>query len=812
MFSDLKYAFRQFAKNPGFTASVTLILAIGIGASTIAFGVVNTTVLHPLSYPQLDRLMVVHGNWLRGQYLGRISPADYVDIGRQSAAFTSLAADTSLGHNYIIGKEPVRLYTEHVTTNLFSTLGVRPILGRDFRPEEEIAGRGNVVILSYNLWQEDFGGRPDAIGQTMLMEDQVTTVIGVMPQNFQAYASAIYGAAIYTPITGWPALRQNRFWRNFQVIGRLKPGTTVTQARSEMNVIASRLARQYPDTDQDWGLSVVPLLDDTVDFARPLLYTLLGAVGLLLLIACVNIANLLLARAASRQKEIVIRSALGAGRGRIVRQLLCECLLLALAGGAGGVLLAYWGIGLVGGFLPANLPAGAGLAVDGPTLAFTGAVVVLTGLGFGLVPALQSARVDLNRVLKDGGRGSSDGGRGLRLRRLLVVSEISLALILLVGAGLLVRSSVAYESLDRGFQPSGLYVSPIALDQSKYSDPQNRINFVDRVVENLSHVHGIRSAAFALGSLEGGVFREFYIAGRPEAPAGSRPGALTQSVSPGYFKTMGVPFRRGRLFNARDNAAAPSVVLVNQALVRRFFPDRDPIGQRVQILLNPKDPLATEKTPGWSEIVGVVGNVRFESDDPTGPPGPRIYLALSQVPDRNVALGVRTDPGVPLDLRAVSAALHAVESEVPLTSMFGFGPPDRGTPAIRRVSMIFSALFSGVALLLAAIGIYGVMAFNVSQRTGEIGIRMALGAQRGDVLRLIMTAGARLICLGILVGLAGALAAGRLIGSLLFNVQPYDLLTFGGITLIVALVGFIACLLPSLRATKVDPMTALRSE
>jgi len=813
MHSDLKFAFRQFAKNPGFTIAVVLILTLGIGASTVAFSVVNSAVLHPFSYPNLVQLMVVHSEWIPGRYLGRASPGDYVDFNRESTAFASLAADTSLGHNYIIGKEPIRLYTEHVTANFFSTLGVRPILGRDFRPEEEVAGRGNVVILSYNLWQEKFGGRADAIGQNILAEDQVTTVIGVMPRDFQVYSSPIYGPAIYTPISDWPMLRQNRFRHNFQIIGRLKPGATIAQAQSEASVIASRLARQYPDTDKDWGASIVPLLDDTVEFARPLLYTLLGAVGLLLLISCVNIANLLLARAASRQKEIVIRSALGAGRGRIVRQLLSECLLLALAGGAGGVLLAHWGVGLVGALLPADLPAGSGLSINGPTLAFTSAVVVLTGLGFGLAPALQGARVDLNHVLKDAGRGSGETGRGRRLRRLFVVSEISLALILLVGAGLLVRSFIAFESVDRGYQTDNLYVTPIALDQKKYDDPQNRINFVDRVVENFSHVHGISSAAFANGAMEGGGFtRGFQIAGRPPAPAGALPFGQTQAVSPEYFKTLGIPFLHGRLFNARDNAAGPPVVLINQALAQRYFPNQNPVGQRLEVFFDPGDLSAASKAPGLSEIVGVVGNARFDFDDMAAPPFPRLYLPYAQFPDKSLALGVRTDPGVPLDLRAVSAAVHAVESEAPLTSMFGHGPNNRGTPGIRRLSMIFSALFSAVALLLAAVGIYAVMAYNVAQRTGEIGIRMALGAQRGDVLRLVMGGGARLICLGILVGLAGALATGRLIGSLLFNVQPYDLLTFGGITLIVSFVGFVACLLPSLRATKVDPLTALRGE
>ncbi len=800
---DLRYGLRLLRKSPGFTATAMLTLALGIGACAAVFSVVNAVVLHPFAYPKVDRLMDVHNVFTSNGIQDNVTPGNFVDYRQQSTSFADLAANHSSGENFIIGKEPMRLYTEYVTANFFSTLGARPFLGRDFRPDEEIRGKGNVAILGYNLWRNYFVGRPDVIGQTILMDDKVATIIGVMPPDFQTFANRNYGPALYMPMTDWGSLRQERSRHSLQVIGRLKDNVTQAQAARELSLIAGHLSQQYPDTDKGWGVSIIPLLDDTIDLERPLLFTLLGAVGFLLLIACANIANLLLARAASRQKEIVVRTALGASRGRIVRQLLCESMLLASCGGVLGVLLAHWSTRLITSILPPDLVGSANIAVDSQTLIFTCVVVLLTGIGCGLAPALQAARVDLNHALKDSGRGTSAGKHGLRLRSVFVISEISLALILLMSAGLLVRSFLAFENMDRGYQGRDVFGTPMLLTQNKFDVLQNRINFVDQVLEKISHLHGVSSAVFTNNGDPIGVFE---IAGQPAAAPRFGPSARYQIVTPEYFKTMGIPLLRGRAFTAHDAPATPLVILIDQGLAKRFFSDKNPMGQRINL------PLTDGAPAEWREVVGVVGTVRFENDNYYGVQD-RVYIPYNQYPTRDLFLIVRTTPGTPLNIRAISSAVHSVEADVPLTAMFGNDPSGQGgTPGIRRLSMLLSTVFSAIALLLAAIGIYGVMAYNVAQRTGEIGVRMALGAQRSDVLQLVMTSGARMICLGILFGLAGALASARLLGTLLFNVGAYDPVTFGGVTLAISFVGFLACLLPSLRATKVNPMVALRAE
>jgi len=801
LIQDFRYGLRLLRKSPGFTGTAVLTLAIGIGACAAVFSVVNAVVLHPFSYPNIDRLMVVRSVFLPTGSRQSMATGDFFDYRHESAAFAELATSNSKGTNFIIGNEPMRLYTEYVTVNFFKTLGVRPFLGRDFRPEEEIRGNGNVIILGYNAWREQFSGHSDVIGQTILADGSAATIIGVMPPDFQTFANSNYGPALYMPITDWGSLRQNRGRDNYQTIGRLKDHVTQAQANSELNLIASRLAQQYPDTNKGWGVSIVPLLDDMIDFARPLLFILLGAVGFVLLIACANIANLLLARAASRQREIVVRTALGASRGRIMRQLLCESMLLAAFGGVLGVLLAHGSTKLITSILPSDLPGSANVVVDSRTLIFTCVVVFLTGMGCGLAPAFQAAQVDLNQALKEGGRGNSAGKKGLRLRSLFVVSEVSLALILLTSAGLLVRSFLAYENMDRGYyRGRDLFGTPLALTQKKYNVPQNRINFSDRVLEKLSQLHGINSTAFSSDSAP---FGEFAIAGRPVAAPGFGPPARFQIVTPDYFKTQGIPLIHGRVFTNQDAVSTPLVMLIDQGLAKRYFLNENPIGQRLKIALDDTTPAE------WREVVGVVGTARFNFEDAVQD---RIYIPYRQTPPLDSFLEVRTTPGAFLDLHAISGAVHSVDASVPLTVMFGSGSEDRGTPGVRRLSMLLATLFSGVALLLAAIGIYGVMAYNVAQRTSEIGLRMALGAQQRDVLRLVMTGGARVICFGILFGLLGALASARLLGALLFNVGPYDLLTFGSITLAISVVGFFACLLPALRAIKVSPMVALRSE
>jgi len=803
---DLRYGVRMLRQSPAFTTTAVLTLALGIGASAAVFSIVDAVILHPFAYSDPDRLVAVHDVYISKGLSAKVTPGNYFDYKTQSTSFTSLAMDFSAGQNYVINKEPVRLLTENVTANFFPTLGVQPMLGRGFREEDAAGNRSSVAILAYNTWRDSFGSRREIIGQTIRSDDQVFTVIGVMSPSFQAFKNSLAGPALYLPIMDWSGFRQDRRWRFMQVIGRLKSGVSPGQAAGELNRIASRLGAQFPDTNQGWGATVIPLLDDTVDFARPLLYTLFGAVLALVLIACVNIANLLLARAASRQKEMVLRAALGASRGRIVRQLLCESILLAALGGALGVLLAYWSAGLIISILPGDLPNGANVSLNGKTLIVVCAAVLLAGIGSGLAPALQASRQDFGQFLKDRGRGLGNAKRGGLLRNLFVITQISLAIILLVSAGLLVRSFVGFHSVDRGYQSKDLYRTPIGLFDKKYSDPTQQIVFVDQVLEKVSHLHGVRSAAFSVNALDFQGTAGFQVFGQPVLPAGSSLQTRWQIVTPDYFKTLGIRLLRGRLFTEHDTSGTTPVILINDAMARRFFPNINPIGQRLKVSFDNGWPAE------WKQIIGIVNTVRFEAEDTGNSSFETVYFPYRQFPVSLLALGISMQPGVPLDIHAVSRAVHSVDPGVPLTVMFGHVLDVRGTPGIRRLSMLFSTAFACAALLLAAIGIYGVMAYTVSQRTGEIGVRMALGAQRSDVLRLVLNSGTRMILVGILFGLLGAVASTRLLETLLFNIDARDFSTFAGIAATVSLVAFIACLVPALRATRVNPVVALRAE
>jgi len=806
---DLRYAGRQIRLAPGFAAIAILTVALGIGACTAVFSVINTAVLHPFSYPDVDRLVVVYEAFLPQNPRTRVSPGAFGEFQRQATSFSSLAAAYSFPHNVTReGGDPIRASTQHVTANFFATLGVQPILGRDFRPDE-MYGKGNVVILSHRLWLSDFGGVPGVIGQTVFVDGQAAAIIGVMPADFQTGSAQ---PRMYAPYNPSDQFRQSFRGHGLLVIGRLKAGVTPGQAVTELGLISNRLAQHYPDSNKGWSATAVSLVEDTTAFAQPLLYTLLGAVGFLLLIACVNIANLLLARATARQKEIAIRLAVGASRGQVMRQLVCESLLLSALGGALGVLLAQLSMKLMLSVAPADLPRLSTISVDGHALGFSCLLVLLTGFGFGLVPAVQATRVDLNDVLKDSGRGTSEGRHGLRLRTVLVISEVALALILLVGAGLLVRSFLRYQNTAEGFQRKNLYLAPINLSLKKYPDASSQANFVNQALERISNLHGITSACFTVGSLTVSGGSNFTISGLPAPPANAQPTALGSIVTPGYLKTMGIPLLRGREFTPRDSASATPVIFINEELARVYFPGRDPIGQRINIAGLPGDSPAKAgpPIPVWREIVGVSRSIEAQGID--SPIKAQIYIPYAQVPVPYVMLGVRIADGVPLDFHGIAGAIHSLDKDVPFSQMWDQTLiNDAGPAAVRRFSMALSVVFSGIALLLAAIGIYGVMAFSVAQRTGEIGIRMALGAQQGVVLQMILRSGGRMVGFGLLVGVAGALATTRLLSSLLYNVSADDPMTLAGIILVLALVGFLACWLPARRATKVDPLVALRS-
>ncbi|MEO5959974.1 MAG: ABC transporter permease, partial [Opitutaceae bacterium] len=698
----------------------------------------------------------------------------------------------------------LRLSVDRVTPNCFTTLRTRPALGRDFT-DEEAAAKASVAILSHGFWQRQFGGRASAIGEILQLNGQPFTVVGVMPENFQPGSRT----ELFVP-GDYADNKQNHGSHNLQVYGRLKAGVTVEQARSELAAIAKRLEEQYPSTNTGWSTLVIPMFDYAVGDVRRVLYPLLGAVGFLLFIACANVANLQLARATARAREISVRTALGATRGRLIRQLLSESVLLAMLGGALGMLVAKWGMDALLAFAPDSLPRTAEIALDGRALSFACAIALLTGIGFGLVPAFQATRLNLIETLKDGGRSASAGGSRRRVRSALVVVEVALALILLVGAGLLIRSFTRLLEVKPGFQPRGAFAVSLSLPGRKYGTGPQQVASVDDAVARLAAIPGVQSVGAAqVVPFSGGDYNLiFRIVGRPPVPVGTLQGTLYYTVTPDYFKAMGIPLLRGRAFTAADGAGAPRVALINEAMAKKYFPGEDPIGQRINV------------TNADAEIVGIVADVKQSelSDDARV----QAYEPFAQAPLNFMTFVVRLAAPKPGQGRtgvsaaavpaAIRAAVYAIDKDQPIASVQPLSSLIATSVARPRFAMILFAVFSAVALLLAAIGIYGVMAYSVTQRTNEIGIRMALGAQRADVLRLIFAQGSRLIVLGLVCGLVGALALTRYLSSLLFNVSATDPLTFTAIAALLAGVATLACLLPASRAMKVDPMVALRAE
>lgn len=794
---DLRFGFRLLRKQPGFTAVAVLTLALGIGATTAIFSVVDGVVLRPLSYPRPDELMVFGENSPKVPQVAA-SPGAYLAWRRQSADFTGLAAWTFGPYNLTGEGEPRRVFAQRITGDYFGTIGLTPELGRDFQPRDETPGHDNVVILTHALWRDQFGGRASAIGQTILMDERPFRIIGVMPDRFLFDRHA----DVYTPLAFTARDEENFAERSLLVLGRRKPGVSFDQARAGLAAISSRLAQKSPTTNKGWGVFALPLHDATIGRVRGLLFLLLGAVGFLLLIACVNVANLLLSRASSRQREIAVRVALGAGRSRIVRQLLCESLLIAALGGALGAAVAYGGMHLLLAFAPDGLPRLGEISMNARLLAFTCALALGTGLGFGVAPALEATGVDAVETLKDGGHGVTESRRRRRLRGLLVALEVALALILLTGAGLLARSFVRLQQVDPGFRTRDNYMSNIALIAQKYPTEASRAAFVDEAVARFAAIPGISGVAFTNHTLPTmGMPRSFFnLEGRALEPM-QLPPAFYYAVTPGYFDVMGIPLVRGRGFTAQDGAGAPRVALINEEMVRLHFPDTDPVGQHLSVGGGPDV---------WREIVGVVGDVL--QGGAGQPKRAQIYEPFAQSPGASTSFVIQsTLPPNELSY-AVSKAVHAIDPDIPLTLVYPLTGASSTNLAAARFTLFLFSVFAVLALFLAAIGVYGVMTYAVSQRTGEIGIRMALGAQRRDVLRLILHQGARMVGAGLLAGLAGSLAITHLMEWMLFEVRPYDPLTLAAIMVLLSAVALLACWLPARRATKVDPLVALRCE
>jgi putative ABC transport system permease protein len=800
MLNDFRYALRQLIKSPSFTIVAIITLALGIGACTAIFSVVNTVLLRPLDYPDPDRLLVIRETQLPQFPEFSVSPPNYLDWEKQTKSYEYLAAYSGAALNLTGEGEPQRLVGVKATAHYFDVYGVKPILGRMLLSEEDAAGKNHVVVLGYGFWQRVFGGARDVVGRAVQLNGEPYQIVGVAPSGFGT-ASKVDA---WTPMAFTPKETANdaRGGHYINVVGRLKPGVTFRQAKAELEVIASQLAVQYPDAQKGWGIFMMPIQDYMVRDVKPVLYTLLGAVGCVLLIACANLANLLLARATARHREISIRAALGAGRGRLIRQLLTESVVLAVCGGVAGVILARWGLDSLLALAPTNLPRISEIHLDSGVLLFSLALSVATGLVFGIAPAWLAARADVNEALKQGTRGSTEGGARGRLRSALVVIEVTFALVLLGGAGLLARSFMQLANVDPGFIPENGTLMRLSLPQKKYAENDQQTAFANALLEQLKNLPGVQASGITHSMpLVGDYVLGFNIEGRPAIDPADLPSTNYYAVTPDYFRAMGIRLVRGRTFTPQDDSKAPRVAIINETMARQFFPNEDPLGKRINITNGPDT---------WREIVGIVGDIKqYGLDKATSA---QSYEPFAQVPFTSLNVVIRTKGSSAALLGALRPAVYAVDKDQPVGIIRPLEEIMAESIARQRFAMMLLTVFSGVALVIAAVGIYGVMAYNVVQRTGEFGIRMALGAQQGDVLRLVLTQGGKLIGLGLAVGLLATLGASYAMRSILFNTSAYDPLTLASITVLLAAVALVACFFPANRATKVNPIDALRTE
>ncbi len=802
---DIRYAFRMLLKQPGFTAVAVIALALGIGANTAIFSVVNAVLLKPLPYAEPGQLVMVWMDYRVGGNKEDVhSWPSYVDYREGNTTFASMAGYTNESLNLTGTGEPERILGASTTASFFDVMRVAPLLGRAISPEENTEGNDKVIVLSHGLWQRRFGGERGVIGREIEVNGAKRTVIGVMPAEFRFPETK---TEFWVPLAIPPDLQAQRgaYW--LTIIGRLKPGVTVEQARPEMEAIAKRIETNFPQSNANTGVNLVSLRNQTVGRVRPALYVLLGAVALVLLIACANVANLLLSRAAAREREFAIRSALGAGRGQIIRQLLVESVLLGVLAAAVGVGLAVFGLDALKAMLPAEMPRVDQIRVDARVLGFTLGISMLTAVAFGLVPALQASKPKLSETLKEaGGRGGSQGVRSRRVRRLLVIAEVALAIMLLVGAGLLIKSFNRLQAVELGFRTDRMLTLELALPASKYGDGAARRPFHTALLERLANLPGVQGAAATTSILLSNTPTSGYfnIEGRPPGQPGERIEVTIDSVTPNYHQLMGTPLLKGRAFSDADGPDSPRVVLINDSFARRFFPGEDPIGKR----MNYGDNTDQTQNP-WRTIVGVVADTRRNGFDRE--PRPESYIPLMQRPSGWTTYVLRTSSTDPATLvTAVRSAVRGIDPDQPIFGIKTMEQLMSETTAQRRLNTILLGVFAGLALLLAAVGIFGVMNYSVTQRTHEIGIRLALGAQRGDVLRLVVGQGMMLAAIGVVVGLFGAWALTRLLATMLYGVSATDPAVFAGVAGLLALVAVFACYLPALRASRVAPTVALR--
>ncbi|MBV9926979.1 MAG: ABC transporter permease [Acidobacteria bacterium] len=804
VWQDMRYGARTLVKSPAFTIVAVLSLALGIGANAAIFSVVNGILLRPLPYPESERVVAVWHTPPQESFPGTkrfsVSPANYLDWKEQSRAFEQMAAYGYAGLSLSAGGDPVPVTGAAVSPDFFSVLRTQAARGRTFSQDEEQPGREQVVVLGHGLWQRAFGANPNVIGQTVTLNSRPYNVVGVMPAGFEFPAEA----ELWVPLAWDAEERQTRSIHDYLVVARLKQGASLEQARAEMSTISSRLEQQYPEANKGWGAVVIPLQEDLVGDVRPALLVLFSAVGFVLLIACANVANLMLARGANRRKEIALRIALGATRGRIVRQLLCESVLLAVVGGLLGLLLAGWGGRLLVRLSAGSLPNSAEVGVDAWALGFTLLVSLAAGVLAGVAPALQFSKNELAETLKQGTGRSAAGSVRQRTRKALVVCEVALSLILLVGAGLMIRSFWKLQNVDPGFDVSNALTLSVGLPSTRYSEPQQVLAFHDRVLEQIRALPGVVAAGSTttIPLTGGGSKQPFTVEGRPAPPVSEQPLAQTRYVSTDYFKAMGVPLKQGRAFEDRDREGAPQVVIISEAMARRFWPGENPLGKRLTASFHEK--------LGPREVVGVVGDVKSNGLDDEG--GATMYLPFRQAPRPWITFVARTSSDPQGFVNPLSKAVYAVDREQAISSVRTMEQVLTESLSGRRFNMTLLMAFAGLALALAAVGVYGVMNYSVMLRRRELGIRIALGARARDVLRLVLGQGLALTLVGVGVGMAGAYALTRLMESLLYGVTATDFLTYGSVSGVIILVGLLASFLPARRATKVDPMIALRSE
>jgi putative ABC transport system permease protein len=805
LLQDLRYAFRLLAKSRGFTAIAVLTLALGIGENSAIFSVVNGVLLRPLAFRDPARLVIV----AEKSPFPTISTSyqNFVDWRDQSRSFESMEATRGTGLSLTGAGEPELLLARMATAGLFPLLGVEAHIGRTFLPEEDRAGGAPVALLSYGLWQRRFGGSREIIGKPITLASQPYSVVGVLPAGFQI----LQPADVFVPFKPWAAtLPDDRNWHpGIIAVARLKPGVSREQARAEMVGITKRLEQQYPDYNTGTSADVVGLQEQMVQNIRPALILLLGAVSLVLLIACVNVANLLLARAASRGREVAIRTAMGAGRARVIRQLLTESVLLSLGGGLLGLFLAWASLGPLLKISAGSVPQVIPIELDRSVLFFTFLISLITGLVFGIVPALRTAGLDLRGTLNENSRGSTSGPGHHRLRGVLVASEMALAVLLLVGSGLLLRSFSRLQDVPPGFQSDHLLVADIPLSQTAYSKPEQRYQFFDRLVERAKVLPGMRSAGAAsfLPVSGGGSIIHFNITGHPPKTPHDYVAAGYRTVTPNYLETLGVPLLQGRLLTPRDNEKAPAVVVINATMAKTHFAGENPLGKRIQLGAMPDKDVPT------MEIVGVVGDVRpgLGVDPQT-----EMYLPYRQadlvLPVFQLSLVLRTAADPQLQTSALRSALAEIDPNQPLVNVRTMEDNIATTVAQPRFRTWLIGIFAAVALALAAVGVYGVMSYTVMQRTSEIGIRVTLGAQPEDVFKIVVGEGLRLALAGVGVGIVAALAMTRVLQSFLFGTSAYDPLTFFAVAMLLTIVAVAASFFPARRATLVDPMVALRYE